>query len=212
MNALHDIQTKLKVGKENTNTFGKYNYRTCSDILDAVKPLMPEGFSLLLSDEIVLIGERYYVKATAILSNGKESSVVTAFARESFDKKGMDDSQITGAASSYARKYALNGLFAIDDTKDADSMDNSAHETKSKPAPKAQSKAHTDANEIFETAITALKTAGSMENLLLHFTAAKAMCSNQQEVDRVVAAKDARKKALMDLEDTGQHDDAGDRQ
>jgi len=132
MNALHDIQTKLKVGKENTNTFGKYNYRNCSDILEAVKPLLPEGFSLLLSDEIVLIGERYYVKATAILSNGKESSVVTAFARESFDKKGMDDSQITGASSSYARKYALNGLFAIDDTKDADSMDNTGHKTATK--------------------------------------------------------------------------------
>lgn len=196
MSALHDIQTKLKVGKENTNTFGKYNYRNCSDILEAVKPLLPEGYYLTLSDDIVLIGERYYVKATAALTSGAQVFQVTAFARESFDKKGMDDSQITGAASSYARKYALNGLFAIDDTKDADSMDNSAHETKSKPEPKAQSKMHTDVNQIFETAITALKTADSMENLLLHFTAAKAMCSNQQEVDRVVAAKDARKAEL----------------
>ena len=130
MSVLHKIQKELKVGKGNRNEFGKYNYRNCSDILEAVKPLLPDGYSLLLSDDIVLIGERYYVKATAILSNGKESSVVTAFARESFDKKGMDDSQITGAASSYARKYALNGLFAIDDTKDADGMDNSGHDTK----------------------------------------------------------------------------------
>lgn len=207
MNALHDIQTKLKVGKENTNTFGKYNYRNCSDILEAVKPLLPEGFSLLLSDEIVLIGERYYVKATAILSNGKESSVVTAFARESFDKKGMDDSQITGAASSYARKYALNGLFAIDDTKDADSMDNTDHKT----APKTQSKSHTDVNQIFEAAIKAISNAMDAESLKSHYEAAKTMCSNQPEADRVMKARNDRAKMLREMEDTGKHDDAGDR-
>lgn len=192
MSALHDIQTKLKVGKENTNTFGKYNYRNCSDILEAVKPLLPEGFSLLLSDEIVLIGERYYVKATAILSNGEESAVVTAFARESFDKKGMDDSQITGASSSYARKYALNGLFAIDDTKDADSMDNTDHKT----APKPVAKSHTDVNEIFETAIQAIKTAKDMALLESHFKAAVGMCSNEQEKQRVIGVKDLRKAEL----------------
>lgn len=207
MNALHDIQTKLKVGKENTNTFGKYNYRNCSDILEAVKPLLPEGFSLLLSDEIVLIGERYYVKATAILSNGKESSVVTAFARESFDKKGMDDSQITGAASSYARKYALNGLFAIDDTKDADSMDNTDHKT----APKAGAKSHNNANEIFEAAIKAISNAMDAESLKSHYEAAKTMCSNQPEADRVMKVRNDRAKILREMEDTGKHDDAGDR-
>ena len=207
MNALHDIQTKLKVGKENTNTFGKYNYRNCSDILEAVKPLLPEGFSLLLSDEIVLIGERYYVKATAILSNGKESSVVTAFARESFDKKGMDDSQITGAASSYARKYALNGLFAIDDTKDADSMDNTDHKT----APKAGAKSHNNANEIFEAAIKAISNAMDAESLKSHYEAVKTMCSNQPEADRVMKVRNDRAKILREMEDTGKHDDAGDR-
>jgi hypothetical protein len=207
MNALHDIQTKLKVGKENTNTFGKYNYRNCSDILEAVKPLLPEGFSLLLSDEIVLIGERYYVKATAILSNGKESSVVTAFARESFDKKGMDDSQITGAASSYARKYALNGLFAIDDTKDADSMDNTDHKT----APKAVAKSHNNVNEIFEVAIKAISNAMDAESLKSHYEAAKTMCSNQPEADRVMKVRNDRAKMLREMEDTGKHDDAGDR-
>jgi len=129
MSALSEIQKSLKVGKENRNEFGKYNYRNCSDILEAVKQVLPDGYSVILSDDIVLIGERYYVKATATLTNGEQSHSVTAFARESFDKKGMDDSQITGAASSYARKYALNGLFAIDDTKDADSMDNSSHKT-----------------------------------------------------------------------------------
>jgi len=125
MSVLHTIQTQLKVGKGNRNEFGKYNYRNYSDILEAVKPLMPEGFYVTLSDDIVMVGDRYYVKAIATLTDGKTAFTVTAFARESFDKKGMDDSQITGATSSYARKYALNGLFAIDDTKDADSMDNS---------------------------------------------------------------------------------------
>ena len=127
MKVLSDIQKSLKVGKENRNEFGKYNYRNASDILEAVKPLLPEGYSIILSDDLVLIGDRYYVKATAQLTDGKVSASVTAFARESESKKGMDDSQITGSTSTYARKYALNGLFAIDDTKDADSMDNTDH-------------------------------------------------------------------------------------
>lgn len=130
MSVLHKIQKELKVGKGNENTFGGYKYRNCSDILEAVKPLLPAGFSVTLTDDIVLIGDRYYVKATAELSDGSVMFRVSAFARESFSKKGMDDSQITGATSSYARKYALNGLFAIDDTKDADGMDNSGHDTK----------------------------------------------------------------------------------
>jgi len=130
MSVLHKIQKELKVGKGNRNDFGKYNYRNCSDILEAVKPLMPEGFYVTLSDDIVMIGDRYYVKAIASLTDGQTAFTVQAFARESFDKKGMDDSQITGATSSYARKYALNGLFAIDDTKDADGMDNTDHKSK----------------------------------------------------------------------------------
>jgi hypothetical protein len=130
MSVLHSIQVGLKVGKGNRNEFGKYNYRNCSDILEAVKPLLPDGYYVTLSDDIRLIGDRYYVDCTATLTNGSEIFQTRAFARESFDKKGMDDSQITGATSSYARKYALNGLFAIDDTKDADSMDNSDHKGK----------------------------------------------------------------------------------
>jgi hypothetical protein len=119
----------LKAPKNQFNQFGKYKYRNCEDILEAVKPLLGEG-TLTLSDHVVQIGDRYYVKATATLkdSYGKEESV-TAYARESEDKKGMDDAQITGAASSYARKYALNGLFCIDDTKDADSKDNTNPES-----------------------------------------------------------------------------------
>ena len=127
MKQLAQIQAAIHVPKGNVNAFGKYKYRTCGDILEAVKPLL-NGCTITLSDELVMVGDRYYVKATAtLLSPDGASTAVTAFARESFDKKGMDDSQITGAASTYARKYALNGLLAIDDTEDADSMDNSKY-------------------------------------------------------------------------------------
>lgn len=118
------VQTELVAPKTRTNNFGKYSYRTCEDILSAVKPLLKKyGLSLMLSDEIVQIGERFYVKATAFLTDVETEfrGIETyAYARESLDKKGMDDAQITGTASSYARKYALNGLFCIDDSQDAD--------------------------------------------------------------------------------------------
>ena len=119
---LQEIQQKLKAPKGQFNSFGEYKYRSCEDIVEAVKPVLAEyNFALILSDEIVAVGNRVYVKATATLTGPKgESFVTTAYAREPEDKKGMDASQITGTASSYARKYALNGLFAIDDTKDAD--------------------------------------------------------------------------------------------
>lgn len=119
MSKLAEIQQKLKVPKNQYNNFGKYKYRSCEDIVEAVKPLL-QGASLTLSDEIVLIGDRYYIKATATLEENEKSWSKHGWAREPENKKGMDESQITGAASSYARKYALNGLFAIDDEKDAD--------------------------------------------------------------------------------------------
>ena len=117
---LHEIQKKLKAPKNQFNSFGNFYYRNCEDILEAVKPLLPEGTVLFLRDEIVCIEGRYYVKATAEFTDGKLSLSGVAYAREPAEKKGMDESQLTGAASSYARKYALNGLFLIDDTKDAD--------------------------------------------------------------------------------------------
>lgn len=121
-----DIQHKLKAPKGQYNSFGKYNYRSCEDILEGVKPLLKEhNLALLIDDEIVQIGERYYVKATAKITDGREFVSATAYAREPDTKKGMDESQITGSTSSYARKYALNALLCIDDTKDADTMDNS---------------------------------------------------------------------------------------
>ena len=117
------IQENLNAPKGQQNTFGNYAYRSAEDILLALKPLMVrEGLFLVISDEVVNIGERYYVKVTAKISDGQTSIENTAFAREALAKKGMDDSQITGSTSSYARKYALNGLLCIDDNKDADSM------------------------------------------------------------------------------------------
>jgi len=123
MEKLAQIQRELKAPKGQRNDFGGFNYRSCEDILTAVKPLLGDA-TLTISDEIVLIGDRYYVRATATLIYDKEQHSVSAYARETATKKGMDEAQITGAASSYARKYALNGLFAIDDTKDPDSGDN----------------------------------------------------------------------------------------
>ena len=122
---LTDIQNKLKAPKGQFNKFGNYHYRNCEDILEAVKPLLrEEELTLVITDDLVLIGDRYYIKATVVLAVPGEIISNTAYARESETKKGMDASQITGAASSYARKYALNGMFLIDDTQDADSMDN----------------------------------------------------------------------------------------
>jgi len=117
------IQTELKAPKGQYNSFGKYHYRSCEDILEGLKPLLKDVQAYItISDEVVLIGDRYYIRANARFSdieNGETIDTV-AYAREEESKKGMDGSQITGSASSYARKYALNGLFAIDDTKDAD--------------------------------------------------------------------------------------------
>lgn len=128
---LAKIQSLVKAPKGQLNKFGNYKYRSCEDIVEAVKLVInPLGYYLTLMDEIVLIGSRVYVKATATLSNGEQTYSATAYAREEETKKGMDAAQVTGAASSYARKYALNGLFAIDDTKDADATNN--HDTPTK--------------------------------------------------------------------------------
>ena len=121
------IQSELKAPKNQRNNFGKYNYRNCEDILNALKPhLMKYKCVVLLTDDLVLIGDRFYVRATATLVDAESDNTISvnALAREEETKKGMDSSQITGSASSYARKYALNGLFAIDDTKDSDFTNN----------------------------------------------------------------------------------------
>ncbi|KMK11560.1 recombinase [Pluralibacter gergoviae] len=116
---LAEIQAHLNAPKNQYNSFGKYKYRSCEDILEGVKPLL-NGLFLSISDEIVLIGDRYYVRSTATITDGTNSHSASAMAREEENKKGMDSAQVTGATSSYARKYCLNGLFGIDDAKDAD--------------------------------------------------------------------------------------------
>jgi len=128
---LANVQSALKAPKSQYNSFGKYNYRSCEDIVESVKPLLKEnGLVLTMSDEIEMVANRIYVKATVQVTDTAEgnSISVSAFAREEESKKGMDGSQVTGTSSSYARKYALNGLFAIDDTKDADATNNHGKE------------------------------------------------------------------------------------
>lgn len=136
------IQKELKAPKGQRNTFGNYNYRSAEDILEAVKPLLFEAkTALTISDDLIFIGDRYYIKATVTLRDAESTEVIenVAFAREEETKKGMDGSQITGTASSYARKYAMNGLFAIDDTKDADTDEHKKQqEEKVKMITKAQ--------------------------------------------------------------------------
>lgn len=142
---LLSIQTELKAPKSQYNSFGKYNYRNCEDILEAVKPLCAKYKAVsVMGDEVIQIGERYYIKSTARLIDLESEGVVenTAYAREEAEKKGMDGSQVTGASSSYARKYALNGLFAIDDTKDSDTTNNG--QTTPKEATKAKQTAKTE--------------------------------------------------------------------
>lgn len=145
---LNAIQVALKAPKGQYNSFGKYKYRSCEDILDALKPHLAEtGLILSVSDDLVMIGERYYIKATATITDGISSKSVNGYAREEESKKGMDGSQVTGASSSYARKYALNGLFCIDDNKDSDytNIGNSTkEESKAKPTEKAKEVSQTD--------------------------------------------------------------------
>lgn len=151
--ALGAIQAKLNAPKNQTNKFGGYDYRSCEDVLQAVKPLLAENHAVLrLEDELVLIGDRYYVRATATLDVNGESVSTTAYAREADAKKGMDASQVTGATSSYARKYALNGLFCIDDNKDADTDENTSirqavQKQEQKPAAKPETDAATNVSQ-----------------------------------------------------------------
>ena len=117
------IQQDLKVPKNQMNKFGGYKYRSCEDIVEAVKPLLhAEGLLMTISDTMVNVGDKNYIKATVTVTDGDTEVTTNGYAREAVDRKGMDDSQITGSTSSYARKYALNGMFAIDDTKDADDL------------------------------------------------------------------------------------------
>lgn len=170
------VQTELKAPKDQYNDFGKYSYRSAESILEALKPLLAKHELLqIISDEIVLIGDRHYIKATVTVSYGDEALSVSSLAREPENKKGMDESQITGTASSYARKYALNGLWAIDDTKDSDTNEYRKQTTgkaetgtrKSKPAadskPKSETEDFLSHDEVFEIQSQILTAMGHTE-------------------------------------------------
>lgn len=147
---LQVIQAALKAPKSQYNSFGKYKYRKAEDILEAVKPLLKEqGLALICTDDLVNIGDRYYIKATVTITDGGESIFTTSFAREEETKSGMDASQITGASSSYARKYAMNGLLCIDDTADSDTTNVG---TTSNQAPESVRKTAADRKAATQTA------------------------------------------------------------
>ena len=151
---LNKIQTELNAPKDAYNSFGKYKYRSAESILQAVKPLLAkQGLILTISDSVIQIAERFYIQTTAKITDGKENVETTALAREPLLKKGMDDSQITGATSSYARKYALCGLLAIDDNKDADALNKHEEEEEERITLKT------------EEIINSLKNASNLEQL-----------------------------------------------
>lgn len=182
MEALKKIQQELKAPKGQYNSFGKYAYRSAEDILEAVKPLLSKyGALLTISDEISEVGGRIYVKAVCTISDGTTELAVTAYAREPESKKGMDDSQITGTASSYARKYALNGLFLIDDTKDADTDEYAKQQNSSKP-PQKIGKATV---QTIEGLIT--QTNSDKVKLLSYFRVAKIEDMTQEQAQKCVA-------------------------
>lgn len=175
------VQGALRAPKGQYNNFGKYKYRSCEDILEAVKPLLVQ-YSLLLTieDDIVQVGDRIYVKATATIRCGENKLQSVAFAREENEKKGMDSSQVTGAASSYARKYALNGLFCIDDNKDSDAT-NVGHNKK-----------ETEENPIFDMAMNDLRNAKTMDALRAVWSEYKSLQNNSV----FIALKNERKAKL----------------
>jgi hypothetical protein len=189
-NQLAVIQKELKAPKAQFNSFGKYNYRSCEDIVEAVKPInLAHDVLLTLSDTVKEVGGRVYVEATAMarcLSDGSFISV-TAWAREAENKKGMDDSQITGTASSYARKYALNGLYAIDDTKDADTNEH-----------KEQEKKEPQRNWIAE-----IKTASTVDELKSLYEEAMKKTEGKEKAE-ITREKDKQKTKLIDLGNNSQ--------
>lgn len=157
---LAKIQQELKAPKSQYNEFNNFNYRNAEDILEAVKPLLAsQGLTLTLSDQMEYIGQRYYIKATATITDGEDTITSTAYAREDESRAGMSESQVTGCSSSYARKYCLNGLFLIDDGKDSDSFDN-------KRQPKAQPAQAKSKNEILKEFCAAKKATEPKDKLL----------------------------------------------
>lgn len=189
MKELIAIQSELKAPKTQVNKFGGYKYRKAEDILEAVKPLLAQQkCTLTITDDMVLVGNRIYVKATATIKNEKgECETSTGWAREEESKKGMDASQITGASSSYARKYALNGLLAIDDNQDSDTTNDGQQQTQQPAAQQpAATKYHTnDLNE----GMGLLSRCVNKDNLLWVIQTYQPLCSNAQFMQAVSAKR-----------------------
>lgn len=199
MKELITIQSTLKAPKSQFNAFGNYKYRKVEDILEAVKPIMSNlGCTLVMTDDIEMVGNRIYVKATATLKNSKgEIEITTGYAREEETKKGMDGSQITGASSSYARKYALNGLFAIDDNADSDTTNDGQHQAAQQQAsPQAQAAQPTQQtatpqyhpNDINE-AIQTVSRCVNKDNLVWVMQTYKPLMSNAQFMQTLSAKR-----------------------
>jgi len=191
-NPLADIQAKLKAPKGQFNSFGKYHYRSAEDILEAVKKVVnPMGFSIVLTDQVKEVGGRIYVEAIASLFNGELEYNSTGFAREEETKKGMDGSQITGAASSYARKYALNGLFAIDDTKDSDATNDHGKSQESKPQAIASIPAPTQFDNEFKELIADVKRVIVIDELKAVWNKLTAEAKENKEIKQLFNGKKA---------------------
>lgn len=196
MKELIVIQSELKAPKSQFNKFGGYKYRKAEDILEAVKPLLAkQKCTLTITDDIVMVGNRIYVKATATIKNEKgECETTTGWAREEESKKGMDGSQITGASSSYARKYALNGLFAIDDNADSDTTNDGQHQKAQQqtqtqqPAAQQQASSQYHPNDLNE-GLGYLSRCVSKDNLLWVIQHYQPLCSNTQFMQAVSAKK-----------------------
>lgn len=192
MKELIAIQSELKAPKSQFNKFGGYKYRKAEDILEAVKPLLAkQKCTLIITDDVVLIGNRIYVKATATIKNEKgECETTNGWAREEESKKGMDGSQITGASSSYARKYALNGLFAIDDNADSDTTNDGQQQTQQQAQTQAQQQASNqfNSNDLNE-GLGYLSRCVSKDNLLWVIQHYQPLCSNAQFMQAVSAKK-----------------------
>lgn len=193
MKELISIQSELKAPKSQFNKFGGYKYRKAEDILEAVKPLLAkQKCTLIITDDVVLIGNRIYVKATATIKNEKgECETTTGWAREEETKKGMDGSQITGASSSYARKYALNGLLAIDDNQDSDTINDGQHQAAQQ---QAQTQAQQTASQQFNSndlneGLAYLSRCANKDNLLWVIQHYQPLCSNAQFMQAVSAKK-----------------------
>lgn len=196
MKELIAIQSELKAPKSQFNKFGGYKYRKAEDILEAVKPLLAkQKCTLIITDDIVLIGNRIYVKATATIKNEKgECETTNGWAREEETKKGMDGSQITGASSSYARKYALNGLFAIDDNADSDTANDGQHQEAQQQTQTQQTTTQQTASPQYHPSdlnegLGYLSRCVSKDNLLWVIQHYQPLCSNTQFMQAVSAKK-----------------------